>query len=373
MHVAHINFFPAPIHRPPEDTLEQWHSLVDVAEAAAGAWPRVSVIQAAGHPAHLTRNGIGYHFVDVGALRSAAHRSRGIVRLVESLGADVVHVHGLGFAEEAFTVSQHLPSLPILLQDHADRVPRWWRHSHWRRWYTAATGAAFTSLELAHPFTTSGLIGPQTQLFAIPESSSRFTCGSRAHAWAETGLHGSPCVVWVGHLSAGKDPLTVLDGVAMASMQCPNIQLWCAFGNAPMLEQVQRRIAGDPRLSGRVHLLGRVPHAHIQSLMRAADLFVSGSLRESCGYAALEAMACGVVPVVTDIPSFRETTSKVGFLWSRGDASALADALVRAAAKRPTPEEVRAHFDAFLSFEAVGRRLASAYARLLGSQPGEAS
>ena len=60
--------------------------------------------------------------------------------------------------------------------------------------------------------------------------------------------------------------------------------------------------------AGRVHLLGKVPHAGIETLMQAADLFVSASRAESCGFAALEAMACGAVPVLSDIPSFRALT-----------------------------------------------------------------
>jgi hypothetical protein len=42
----------------------------------------------------------------------------------------------------------------------------------------------------------------------------------------------------------------------------------------------------------------------------------------------------------------------------------LAEALVRNAANRPSPDRVRAHFDAALSFTAVGRRWAGAYAQL---------
>jgi glycosyltransferase involved in cell wall biosynthesis len=169
----------------------------------------------------------------------------------------------------------------------------------------------------------------------------------------------------VGHLSEGKDPLTVLDGVAEAALRLPGLQLWCAFGSAPLLQDVQRRIERYPQLAGRVHLLGKVEHARIEPLMRAADLFVSGSLAESCGYAVLEALACGVTPIVTDIPSFRALTGGyVGHLWPSGNAARLAEALVCSAANRPSPERVRAHFDAALSFAAVGRQWTEAYAQI---------
>jgi glycosyltransferase involved in cell wall biosynthesis len=229
-----------------------------------------------------------------------------------------------------------------------------------------ASGVAFTSLDHARPFVAAGMFGPALRLFAIPESSSRFTPGDRTRARAETGLDGSPCVLWVGRLNRGKDPLTVLDGIALATTRLPDLQLWCAFGEAPMLPAVRARIDSDPRLAQRVHLLGKVPHPRIESLLRAADLYVSGSRAEGSGYAAIEAVACGVTPVLTDIPAFRALTGggRVGHLWPCGDAARLADAL-HAAAHAASPERVRAHFDATLSFEAVGRLWADAYRQML--------
>ncbi|WP_445146801.1 glycosyltransferase family 4 protein [Dyella sp. Tek66A03] len=366
MHVAQINFLPVPAGRAHAEVLDQWHSLGDVADAVASSGTRVSVIQTAARQDLITRNGIDYHFVDVSGLDAATSRGRRFASLLVEIKVDVLHAHGLGFAEDAFAVSQCLPQLPIIMQDHADRPPRWWRRPRWRRWYAAMAGVAFTAPELARPFTRAGLFEPHARLFAIPESSTRFTMGSRAHARAQTGLHGDPCVLWVGHLNAGKDPLTVLDGVARAARQLPGLQLWCAFGSAPLLDEVQTRVARDPQLSGRVHLLGKVAHGQVETLMRAADLFVSGSHAESCGFVVLEALACGVTPVVTDIPSFRALIggSRVGHLWPCGDATRLAEALVDAAASRPSPAHVRAHFDAALSFAAVGRQWADAYAQV---------
>jgi glycosyltransferase involved in cell wall biosynthesis len=366
LHVAQINFLPAPEGVAHAEVLDRWHSLVDIAELVASSGTRVSVIQAAAADDLVTRSSIDYHFIDVRGLETATNRGRRFASLLADLKADVLHAHGLGFAEDAFAVSQCLPQLPILMQDHADRPPRWWRRPQWRRWYAAMGGVSFTAPEQAQPFIRAGLFAPHARLFAIPESSSRFGMGSRADARAQTGLHGDPCVLWVGHLSAGKDPMSVLDGVARAVRQLPGLQLWCAFGSAPLLDEVQARIAKDPQLSGRVHLLGRVAHGQVEALMRAADLFVSGSLAESCGYVVLEALACGVTPVVTDIPSFRALIgdSRVGHLWPCGDATRLAEVLVDASASRPSPAQVRAHFDGALSFAAVGRQWADAYAQV---------
>lgn len=364
MHVVQASFQPAPEGLAPAALLDRWRSLADVAGIAASGGVRITVVQAASQPDCLVRDGIEYHFVDVAALDTAPKRARRIAGLLAELGADVLHVHGLAFAGEAFAVSRRLPRLAILCQDHADHPPRWWRVPQWRHWYSAVSGVAFTAAAQARPFFDAHAFPTRMPVFAIPESSSRFAPGDRRRARADTGIHGDPCVLWVGHMNAGKDPLTVIDGVAQAAMRLPGLQLWCAFGSAPLLAEVQVRVRACPQLADRVHFLGSVPHAQVQSLMRAADLFVSGSRSESCGYALLEALACGATPVVADIPSFRALTGDgaVGRLWPPGDAARLAGALVEAASQRTSPARVRAHFDATLSFEAVGRRWAGAYA-----------
>ena len=367
LHVAQLNFPPAPAGLGIETLLERWPSLADIAELTAGAGVRVLVLQAAPHAEHLARNGVDYHFVDVDGTRTVEDRGRRFADVLGDVHADVLHAHGLGFVEEAIAVTSQLPSaLPILFQDHADRVPRWWRRPRHRRCFAKASGIAFTSLDQAQPFIAAGMFDPSVRLFAIPESSSRFGPGDRARARAATGLYGDPCVLWVGRLSRGKDPLTVFEGIALAASRLPGLQLWCAFGAAPMLADVRARIADDPRLAGRVHLLGEVPHVQIETLLRAADLFVSGSRAEGSGYAAMEAIACGVTPVLTDIPAFRALTGngRIGHLWPCGDAKRLADALFLAATGQASPQQVRAHFDATLSFEAVGRLWADAYSQM---------
>jgi glycosyltransferase involved in cell wall biosynthesis len=112
-----------------------------------------------------------------------------------------------------------------------------------------------------------------------------------------------------------------------------------------------------------------MPHEHIEALMSAADLFVSGSHREGSGFAVIEALACGLVPVITNIPSFRALTANgtVGRLWRPGNATDLADSLQQQwSARHPRQRsDVRAFFDGHLSSSAVGAAWVRAYAELL--------
>jgi glycosyltransferase involved in cell wall biosynthesis len=369
LHVVQVSFFADPEGRSPAQLLEAWPTLVDVAEASSLSGIRVSVLQASTHSEHLVRSAVHYYFLPFGNALPTNADNGAFGELLRTLAPDILHVHGLGFHRDLPSLHSLVPTVPIVLQDHADRPPRFWRRPAWRRGLSVAAGISFCAPEQARPFVDAKLVRPETNLYAIPESTSRFTPGDRQEARRATRITGDPAVLWVGHLNANKDPLTVLEGISAATEALPGLQLYCCYGTAPLLREVQERIAADSALRGRVHLLGRVPHERIEQLMRAADIFVQGSHRESTGYSLIEALACGLLPVVTDIPSFRSITGPgaVARLWPCGDPRALCDALRWAAARTdPTSRAaLRTHFERELSFASLGSKLVSMYQDLL--------
>jgi glycosyltransferase involved in cell wall biosynthesis len=373
LHVAQISFFADPQGRAPEQLLLDWPTLVDVAEAASRAGIRVSVVQACHSSQHLIREDVSYHFLPFGrGIATASGTTAGLTQLLRKLAPDVLHVQGLGFAHDVLSLVPETQGIPLLLQDHANLPPRAWRRRVWRRGLAVASGISFCSLQQAQPFVAAGHIQPPTKVYEIPESTSRFTPGDKEEARRATGLKGSPLLQRVVHLNANKDPLTMLEGISKAAPALPELQVYCCFGTAPLLRAVQRRIAADPLLRGRVHLLGRVPHDTVEQLMRAAVFFVLGSHREGSGYSLIEALACGLPPVVTDIPSFSSLTGAgtVGALWQCGDPRELCRALLSLTTK-PQPmirEAARARFDAELSFTALGRKLRAMYEDLVQRQ-----
>ena len=369
MRIAQIGFYRDRADRAPEELLDAWPTLVDVAESVARAGAHISVIQSSGHSRYFRRNEVDYHFLPLTGGRWRLPSQETFAALIRGMAPQVLHVHGLGFPNEVLLMAEAAPGVPILLQDHANRPPRWWRRSAWKRCARTIAGVAFCQRQQARPFIEAGVLGGGAAVYEIPESTSRFAPADREAARRDTGVAGDPALLWVGHLDANKDPLTVLDGIAAAAGQLPGLRLWCCFGTAPLLRQVRRRIASDRLLDGRVHLLGPVPHARVEQLMRAADFFISGSHRESTGYALIEALACGLTPLVTDIPSFRALTGNgaVGQLWRTGDARSLCSALLRMSARAAPADRTaaREHFQRELSFEALGRKLTAVYADLV--------
>jgi glycosyltransferase involved in cell wall biosynthesis len=369
LHVAQISFFNDLQDRLPEELLVAWPSVIDIAECASRGGPRVSVIQASRHTYRTERNGVSYYFLPFGRATPDNGMSGAFTELLRELSPDVFHVQGLSFPRDVLCLASVVPTVPIALQDHADRVPPIWRRLLWRRAFAAAAGITFCSLQQSEPFATARLFNSRTRVYEIPESTSRFQTGDVGAARREMNVEGDPLLVWVGHLDANKDPLTVLEGVSRAARVLPGLRLWCCFGAAPLLESVRRRVESDAHLRNRVHLIGRLPHEKVERLMQAADVFVLGSHREGSGYSLLEALACGVTPVITDIPSFRTLTAggAVGALWNVGDAEGLCRALLSVVPRLQagTRGAVRAHFDRELSFDAVGVKWAKMYADTL--------
>lgn len=365
MHVVHVSLVRPGKDIDPEALPTRWPTLHDVARAVSDAGARVSVVQSGACAAEFEREGVRYCFVREPAFpgRPTGYGPATIARAVRRLRPDVIHVNGLDFGWHTRALSRIGP--PLLAQDHASRPG-----SRRRRWgLRSIAGAAFAAVDQGAPFLAAGDLPAATPIYAVPESSTHFRPGDLTEARAATGLHGDPAVLWVGRLNANKDPLAILGAIELAAPDLPEVRLWCCFHECPMLDQVRARIAGSPALRARVVLMGERPHAEIEMLARAADIFMLGSHREASGYALVEAIACGAAPVVSDIPSFRALTGGgcIGRLAPVGDARAFADGLIALAREDRAQLRLRAraHFDAHLSFERVGERLVEIYRDLV--------
>jgi len=344
--------------------LERYRTVRGWAEGLRDAGAEVVVVQGFARDLRLDRDGVRYEFV--GGRFAPMSRFRipqRLHRIVEEVGADVVHVNGLHFVLQITALRRRVPDAALIVQHHAERPSRWPLLQ--RRGLRAADGFFFTGCGLARPWIERGLIRPEQPVFEIMEGSSTLALQDRDVARRATGMHGHPVVLWAGHLDANKDPLTVLAGLERLLGELPEARLYMAYGKDDLFGDVRARLASSPRLAAAVELLGSVPYARMEAVFNSADVFVQGSHREGSGFALADALACGVVPVVSDIPSFRFMTGngRIGALWPPGDVDAFRQA-VREVAARNFDQARRAsrdHFDELLSWPAIGRRAVEAY------------
>jgi glycosyltransferase involved in cell wall biosynthesis len=348
----------------PETLLDRYTTLTGWSEAIAAAGVSVTSVQRFHRPARVVRSGIEYLFC----------RTRDLQRTVAGLQPDIVHVNGLVFPARTWLLRKMLPpTAAIVVQDHGSVAPvSQARAALLRPGLRAADGFLFVSPEQADSWRRAGLIAADQQVFDVMEASTAIRPIGRDEARRATQLTGDPAVLWVGRLNANKDPLTVLEGFERCAALLPAASLTMVYGTDELLADVRARLQASTKLRERVTLVGRVPHERIASFFSAADMFVVGSHHEGSGYALLEACACGVVPVVTDIPSFRAITARgsCGALWAPGDAEACAAALVRIA--RSDLGSIRAglmeHFNRCLSWSAIGRRAVEIYRTVVAAR-----
>jgi glycosyltransferase involved in cell wall biosynthesis len=112
-------------------------------------------------------------------------------------------------------------------------------------------------------------------------------------------------------------------------------------GHAPA---VQAHLA-ELHLGERVRLVHSVPEDDLRALYTYADALCFPSLAEGFGFPPLQAAACGVPVVASNLPSIRETLGEHAVYVDTRDARLLADALRRAltdeALRRRLIEEAR--------------------------------
>ena len=283
---------------------------------------------------------------------------------IRSLAPDLIHVEGLLCPRELRALARELPGVPLVVQDHGSKLPQGWRRFRARHGFQPVAGVIFTARAQADPFKRARILPADVPVYEVIEGSSTFEPGEQEVARRRTGLTGDPCILWLGNLDDNKDPLTVLDAVAAASAALPDLRLFMCFRRTPLLGAVRARLA-DPRLAGRVTLLGEVDHARTETYLQAADFIIQASHDEGSGFAVIEALACGTTPLVTDIPSFRRITGDGAFgaLVPVQNADRLGRAVIQWSALERTAlrRRARRHFEQSLSFPAVGRELRAVY------------
>lgn len=365
MDVVYLNYWYDTDVGTPERLLDRYATVRAFPIALARAEVRVTVVQRYSRDVDIRTGGVDFRFVRDGCrpglrwqIPWACHDAvrKIVVRSAEAL----VHVNGLIFPRQLAALRRYLPQrVGIVIQHHAESPWTGLRGHLQREGLRAADAFLFASAALASPWTQRQLIRQDQSIHEVMESPIAMPTHSRGPRL----LPGDPVVLWVGRLDRNKDPIAVLDGFDAALRQVPTARLYMVYAGGDLLPNVVDRIAASDGLRRSVQLMGALTQEELGPLYASADFFVLGSHQEGSGYALAEAMAHGVVPVVTSIPSFVTMTSGAGWLWSPGVSVECAQALV-SAMKDPITPQRDATLHAYrnkLSAEAIGCGAVAAY------------
>lgn len=131
-----------------------------------------------------------------------------------------------------------------------------------------------------------------------------------------------PVVAFVGRLEPVKNPLTLLDAIAIMKADGHYVRL-LVVGDGSLKQRMTEKIS-DLGLKDQVVLAGFRPNPF--EIVREASVFVQPSLSEGMSMALVEAMSMGLPPIVSPVGGGREIVDDgvSGWFFSRLDPEGIA-------------------------------------------------
>ena len=337
---------------------------------------RVSVVALSGTggaaAAELADAGVAFHSLE---MRKGLADPRGWLRFHRWLRhrqPDVVHAH-LPHAAWLARWSRLAAPVPIVVDTlHSSATGKMGRHFGYAcsRWLPDHVTAVSQATAASHA--AAGMVDPsRLSVLGNGIDVNRWQPNARARLEArqELGIKNSFLWLAVGRLEAVKDYPTLLNALARAPQTAKLTAQLLVLGAGPLQVELDNMAAGLG-LGQRVYFAGFYPN--VARWMQAADGFVLSSRYEGLPMVLLEAGACGLPAVATDVPGTREVLvdGETGWLVPAGDPERLAVAMSRLMhhplnERRAIGERARQHVVEHFSLEAVLDRWERLYADLL--------
>jgi len=276
---------------------------------------------------------------------------------IKRLKPDVVVVHGLHFSLQIILLRLMLGTqVKIIVQNHAEKPFSGIKKKFQQIALRLVDAQFFASYDMGKQWLNAGNLSSIKKIHEVMEVSSVFHSIDTAKAIQYTGVSGRPSFLWVGRLNENKDPITVVKAFMDFQKKLPTARLYMIFQSEELLPSIQA-IIGSEKENNPVQLIGKVAHDQLIYWFNSASFILSGSHYEGSGAAICEAMSCGCIPIVTNIPAFRMITKngEAGLLYEAGNVPSLLTALHKTlgmdtASKRRLAME---YFQTKLSFEAI--------------------
>lgn len=191
---------------------------------------------------------------------------------------------------------------------------------------------------------------------------------------APMNIHGEHLVVLtIGNIRRVKGHDIFIKAAALVHARLPHVTFLVAGEvlERPFFEELQLMVV-SLGLQDTFHFIGGVSDLPLQ--LNAADLFVLPSRSEGFSNSLIEAMACGLPVIATDVGGNREAVSQneTGLLINSEDHEGLADAILLLLAspekRRHMGNSGRFRAETLFSAKAMMQKIALSYHDILGSK-----
>jgi glycosyltransferase involved in cell wall biosynthesis len=362
MRIVFISYNYLPEIHSPSEWIEKIYASVSILESLAEK-AEVFYIGNINYTGIHIRNKVEYHFFNPG------YRQRLPVRIhqfVKALQPDVIVVPGFHFPLQVIQLKWMVGSkCRIALEYHADRPMSGVKKFVQQYADKYVSNYHFSSAGNATEFVKAGVINNEKKIVMLPSTTSSLHRIDKYAARLSLQLKPGTIFLWVGNLNENKDPLTVLKAFSEFSKRQENVFLYFIFKENLLLEELKNFVS-DQKLEQQVFFIGKVEQEKLSYWYSAADFYINASFREGGSIALTEAMSCGCIPIVSEIPASMQAieNGRYGFSFSTGDDKSLLETLeqVLAIDKIDFNNQVLKHFEDQLSANAVSGKFISTYA-----------
>ena len=256
-------------------------------------------------------------------------------KLLTSLRPDVVQAFRVMFGGYLSTATGFHP---VVLKTGGTDVlyypQRWWWHWWLTRWTLRHTDVVLSNSQEALLAANALGAAPEHNHYVLTGVNlTNFypDPGKRAATRTGLGIKDELVLISTRHLFNTIYNIDVLiQATAQVHAEIPQLRLLLIYSDASDLESTREQVAGL-KLAEVTKFIGPVTYAEMPNYLRAADVFVSIASVDSTPMSLLEAMACGPVPIVSDLPNIREwvVDGKTGWIVPPRDPQAVAVAILR--------------------------------------------
>ncbi len=176
-------------------------------------------------------------------------------------------------------------------------------------------------------------------------------------------------ILFVGVLNGRKGEFDLLKAMEKIICVYPDVRLFI-IGDGPTKDAVKAMVK-NLGLDKNIKLIRNIKYSEMAGYYMAADLLVMPSYSEGLSKAVLEAIACGVPVIASDIPAHKNIIkdNETGYLFKTADTDELASTIVKALKNDDHREVISSAAKTLIknqyTWEAVCKRLENVYAAVL--------
>jgi glycosyltransferase involved in cell wall biosynthesis len=362
MRIVFLSYHYSPDISSPEEWMERIKFYIGWNECLAKKHIVIRVDQI-NYKGNFKHNGIQFFCVEDGKKKN--YFPGKLNRFVNNLNPDIILVSSFQYPLQVIQLRYCVgKKVKIILQHHAEKqfkgLKKYIQYFASRK----VNAFLFTSFKSGIEWVRNKNLDSEKKIYELLEVSSTFHPVNRIKAIEKTNISGGPVFLWVGRLNLNKDPLTVVRAFLKFSLLQSNATLYMIFQTEELIKEIIDILPSKYGTCS-VKLVGRIPHDELLYWFNSADFYVSASHYEGSGTALCEAMSCGCIPVVSDIPSFRTIGGNCGIFFEPGNEISLLSALRESVNLHIDEMRIKTldRFKADLSFEAIS----SKFQEILGS------